>query len=68
MINGDYIIVRLKGRAAVDRKDFEANKTGLKTSYLKMKETAYFQSWLSGQKEALLKKGDLKIYKQPSEL
>lgn len=67
-VKGDYIIVRFKERAEVDKKDFEANKKSLKTGYTRMKENTYFQSWLAEQKDALTKSEKLKIYKQVSEL
>ncbi len=67
-VNGDYFVVKFREKIPADKKEFEAQKDKLRAGYLKMKESLYFQSWLAEQKDALTKKGEMKIYKQASDL
>ncbi len=67
-IKDDFFIVRFRDRGSIDKQDFEKNKPALTTGYRRMKEGLYFDSWMADQRDKLTKAGDLKIYKQPSEL
>ena len=68
LVDGDYFVVKLKDKLPADKKDFEAKKDQIRMGYLRMKETLYLQSWLNEQKDALTKKGEMKILKKASEL
>ncbi len=67
-VDGDYIIIRFKGKSAPDKKDFDLKKEGLKRSFLKIKEDMYFQSWLEESKDTLKKEGKLKVNKEAADL
>jgi peptidyl-prolyl cis-trans isomerase D len=66
--DGDFIVVRFKGRAAVNRGDFERKKDAIRSAYLRMKENIYYKSWMDETKEVLTNQGKLKILKNASEL
>lgn len=67
-LDGDYIIIRFKSRAAVNPGDFEAKKALMRNACMKLKESALYQAWISDAKETLTNQGKLKVLKEASEL
>lgn len=63
-----YVIVKFKERGNVSTAEYEAKKGALKSALLKMKVNEYLLTWLEKNKEQMIKKGTLKILKEPKDL
>ena len=62
-IKGNVIIVKFKEREKLDLKDFEAKKAAIGTLLLRLKKNEVTISWITKNKEAMIKEGRLKFTK-----
>ena len=66
--DGSFLILKFKGRTALDPKGFESRKAELRERLLQMKQSGYFQAWLNEQKEVMTKEGKITIKKEAGSL
>ena len=67
-INNAYVILKLKDVSKLDVKDFEAKKDEYKKTLISIKREEAWQTWLEGNKEAMIKEKRIKIKKQIEDL
>ena len=67
-VDGKYIVLQLKERAALDNRNFAANQENLKKSLSQIRKNEAIQSWIEGTKTAMIKEGKLKINKDLKDL
>lgn len=67
-INNAYLIFKLKDAQNIDLKDFDAKKDLYRKVFLSLKREEAMQSWLEGNKRALVKEGRIKIKKDIKDL
>jgi peptidyl-prolyl cis-trans isomerase D len=67
-VNDGYVIVKLKERAEIDKKDFETQFESLKKTLLNIKRNECMQLWLDNQKASMIKEGKLKLLKDAKDL
>ena len=67
-IDGNYVIVKFRGRGNLDTQDFETKKAPLKNLLLSMKRSELIHSWLENQKAFLIKEGKLKLIKDVKDM
>ena len=60
-VDGNYAIIRFKGRDKGDDKGFALQKDAIAKYLLQAKRGETFRSWIEGSKAALLKEGRLKF-------
>ena len=60
-VDGNYAIIRFKGRDKGDDKGFASQKDAIAKYLLQAKRGETFRSWIEGSKAALLKEGRLKF-------
>ncbi|MDD5100116.1 MAG: SurA N-terminal domain-containing protein [Syntrophales bacterium] len=58
-IDGNYVILGLKGKVSVDEKDFASQKTAIANYLTRAKKTEAMKAWIEGSKAALIKEGRL---------
>jgi len=68
LVDGDYVIVRLKERGKVSDADFTAKKEAIATYLGQQKKSEAFKAWLEGSKAALIKSGRLEITRDVKDL
>ncbi|HET6460581.1 MAG TPA: SurA N-terminal domain-containing protein [Syntrophales bacterium] len=62
-IKGNIIIVKFKEKGKLDLRDFQAKKAAIETLLLRMKKNEVTISWITKNKEAMIKEGRLKFTK-----
>jgi hypothetical protein len=62
-INNTYFILKLKDISKPDEKDFETQKAMYKKILISMKRDEALQTWLEGNKAAMIKEKRVKIKK-----
>jgi peptidyl-prolyl cis-trans isomerase D len=67
-INNTYVILKLKDVSKLDEKDFEAKKALYKKILISIKQEEAIQTWLEGNKAAMIKEKRIKIKKQVEDL
>jgi peptidyl-prolyl cis-trans isomerase D len=67
-INNAYVILKLKDVSKLDGKDFEAKKDQYKKMLISIKRDEAMQTWLEGNKAAMIKEKRIKINKQVEDL
>jgi peptidyl-prolyl cis-trans isomerase D len=67
-INNTYVILKLKGVSKVDMKDFEAKKDIYKKMLTSFKQEEAMQSWLEGNKLAMIKEKRINIKREVKDL
>jgi peptidyl-prolyl cis-trans isomerase D len=67
-INNAYVILKLKDVSKLDGKDFEAKKDQYKKVLISIKREEAMQTWLEGNKTAMIKEKRIKIKKQVEDL
>ena len=67
-INNAYVILKLKDVSKLDEKDFEAKKDQYKKILISIKREEAMQTWLEGNKAAMIKEKRIKIKKQVEDL
>jgi peptidyl-prolyl cis-trans isomerase D len=67
-INNAYVILKLKGVSNVDMKDFEAKKDIYKKMLTSIKQEEAMQSWLEGNKLAMIKEKRINIKREAKDL
>jgi peptidyl-prolyl cis-trans isomerase D len=67
-INNAYVILKLKDVSKLDEKDFEAKKTLYQKIMISIKREEAIQTWLEGNKTAMIKEKRIKIKKQVEDL
>jgi peptidyl-prolyl cis-trans isomerase D len=67
-INNAYVILKLKDVSKLDGKDFEAKKDQYKKILISIKREEAMQTWLEGNKAAMIKEKRIKIKKQVEDL
>lgn len=68
LVDGDYVIVRLKEKGKLNNADFAAKKDAI-TKYLEQqKKNETFKAWIEGSKAALIKEGRLEFTKDLKDL
>jgi peptidyl-prolyl cis-trans isomerase D len=68
LINNTYVILKLKDVSKLDEKDFEAKKTMYQKILISIKREEAIQTWLEGNKTAMIKEKRIKIKKQVEDL
>jgi len=68
LINNTYVILKLKDINKLDEKDFEAKKSMYQKILISIKREEAMQTWLEGNKEAMIKGKRIKIKKQVEDL
>ena len=68
LINNDYFIIKLKDMSKLDEKDFEAKKDMYKKILISIKREEAWQTWLEGNKAAMIKEKRIRIKKQVEDL
>jgi peptidyl-prolyl cis-trans isomerase D len=68
LINDAYVILKLKDVSKIDEKDFEAKKDMYKKTLLSIKREEAWQTWLEGNKAAMIKEKRIRIKKQVEDL
>jgi hypothetical protein len=68
LINNDYFIIKLKDVSKLDEKDFEAKKDMYKKILISIKREEAWQTWLEGNKAAMIKEKRIRIKKQVEDL
>ena len=67
-INNAYVILKLKDVSKLEAKDFEAKKDQYKKMLISIKRDEAMQTWLEGNKAAMIKEKRIKINKQVEDL
>jgi len=67
-INNAYVILKLNDVSKLDGKDFEAKKDQYKKILISIKREEAIQTWLEGNKAAMIKEKRIKIKKQVEDL
>jgi peptidyl-prolyl cis-trans isomerase D len=67
-INNAYVILKLKDVSKLEGKDFEAKKDQYKKILISIKRDEAMQTWLEGNKAAMIKEKRIKIKKQVEDL
>lgn len=67
-INNTFVILKLKDVSKLDEKDFEAKKDMYEKILISIKRDEAIQTWLEGNKAAMIKEKRIKIKKQVEEL
>jgi peptidyl-prolyl cis-trans isomerase D len=67
-VDGNFVIIKFKEAESLNDKDYETKKAELKNLLLRIKEQECFQSWIEETKASMMKKGEIKITKDISEL
>jgi peptidyl-prolyl cis-trans isomerase D len=67
-INNAYVILKLNDVSKLDGKDFEAKKDLYKKTLISIKREEAMQTWLEGNKAAMIKEKRIKIKKQVEDL
>jgi peptidyl-prolyl cis-trans isomerase D len=67
-INNAYVILKLNDVSKLDVKDFEAKKDEYKKTLISIKREEAMQTWLEGNKAAMIKEKRIKIRKQVEDL
>jgi peptidyl-prolyl cis-trans isomerase D len=67
-INNAYVILKLKDVSKLDGKDFEAKKDQYKNMLISIKRDEAMQTWLEGNKAAMIKEKRIKINKKVEDL
>lgn len=68
LINNAYVILKLKDVSKLDGKDFESKKSVYQKILISIKREEAMQTWLDGNKEAMIKAERIKIKKQIEDL
>jgi len=68
LINNSYLIFEFKAAGDIDKKEFEAQKDLYQKILISMKREEALQTWLTGNKEAMIKEGRIKIKKDLKDL
>jgi peptidyl-prolyl cis-trans isomerase D len=68
LFNNTYVILKLKDVSKLDEKDFEAKKPMYQKILISIKREEAMQTWLEGNKEAMIKGKRIKIKKQVEDL
>ena len=68
LINNAYVIFKLKDVSKLDEKDFEAKKDTYQKMLISIKRDEAMQTWLEGNKAAMIKEKRIKIKKQVEDL
>ena len=68
LINNTYVILKLKEVSKLDEKDFETKKTMYQKILISIKREEAVQTWLEGNKTAMIKEKRIKIKKQVEDL
>jgi peptidyl-prolyl cis-trans isomerase D len=66
--DGNFVILKYKGRTGLDPKGFESRKAELRERLQQMKQEGYYQAWLNEQKERMKKEGKITIKKDAGSL
>ncbi len=66
--NNTYVILKLKDVSKLDEKDFEEKKGMYEKILISIKRDEAIQTWLEGNKEAMIKEKRIKIKKQVEDL
>ncbi|MCX5847916.1 MAG: SurA N-terminal domain-containing protein [Deltaproteobacteria bacterium] len=67
-INNAYVILKLKEVSKLDEKDFEAKKAMYKKILISLKREEAMQTWLEGNKAAMIKEKRVRIKKNVEDL
>ncbi len=67
-INNAYVILKLKDVSKLDVKDFEAKKDEYEKILISIKREEAWQTWLEGNKAAMIREKRIKIKKQVEDL
>jgi peptidyl-prolyl cis-trans isomerase D len=67
-INNAYVILKLNDVSKLDGKDFDAKKDLYKKTLISIKREEAMQTWLEGNKAAMIKEKRIKIKKQVEDL
>ena len=67
-VGGSFVIIKFKEAEKLNDKDYETKKAELKNLLLGIKEQESFQSWIEETKTSMMKRGEIKITKDISEL
>jgi len=59
MVEGNFVIVRLKGRGSVDEAEFASQKNVVANQLLQIKSQQAVMAWIEGSKAAMIKEGRL---------
>ncbi|TSA54516.1 MAG: hypothetical protein D4R45_03890 [Planctomycetaceae bacterium] len=62
------MIIKFKEAEKLNDKDYETKKAELKNLLLRIKEQECFQSWIEETKTSMMKRGEIKITKDITEL
>ncbi|MDD5344183.1 MAG: SurA N-terminal domain-containing protein [Smithella sp.] len=68
LINNTYVILKLKDVSKLDEKDFETKKAMYQKILISIKREEAIQTWLEGNKAAMIKEKRIKIKKQVEDL
>ena len=68
LINNTYVILKLKDVSKLDEKDFETKKAMYQKILISIKREEAIQTWLEGNKTAMIKEKRIKIKKQVEDL
>ncbi len=67
-VDGNFVIIKFKEAEKLNDKDYETKKAQLKYLMLRIKGQEYFQSWIEETRTSMMKKGEIKITRDISEL
>jgi peptidyl-prolyl cis-trans isomerase D len=67
-INNVYVILKLKDVSKLDRKDFESKKDLYKKALIPIKRDEAMQTWLEGNKAAMIREKRINIKKEAKDL
>lgn len=67
-INNTYVILKFKNASKLDLKDFAAKRDMYKSIFAKVKREEAMQSWMEGNKIALIKEKRIEIFKEVKDL
>jgi peptidyl-prolyl cis-trans isomerase D len=67
-VEGDYVIIRLKGEGKLDDKEFASQKDGIAQYLKKTKQGEIIKAWIEGTKAALIKDGRLQLTRDVKDL
>ena len=67
-INNTYVILKLKDVSKLDMKDFETKKDIYKKMLTSIKQEEAMQSWLEGNKTAMIKEKRINIKREAKDL
>jgi len=68
LINNSYLVFEFKASGNIDKKEFEAQKDLYQRILISLKREEALQAWLTGNKEAMIKEGRIKIKKDLKDL